>query len=61
MINKIKKFFKELKRVKWPTGKDSSKTFFSSMTFIIIGSIVLFGIAIAFTTLWSVLGVGING
>ena len=61
MINKIKKFFKELKRVKWPTGKEGSKTFFSSMAFIIIASIILFGIAVAFTTLWGVLGVGING
>lgn len=61
MFNWIKKFFKELKRVRWPTGKESSKTFFTSMTFIIIASVVLFGIAIGFTTLWSVMGVGLNG
>ena len=61
MINWLKKFFKELKRVRWPTGPAAASTFFTSISFIIIGSVVLFGVAIGFTTLWSMLGVGLNG
>ena len=61
MKNRIKKFIKEIKRVKFPSGAETNKTFLTSMTFIVIASIVLFGIAIAFTALWNQLGVGLNG
>lgn len=61
MRNWIKKFVKEIKRVKFPSGSETNKTFLTSMTFIIVASLVLFGIAIGFTALWNQLGVGLNG
>lgn len=60
-MNWIKKFFKEIKRVRWPSAKESNKTFITSIAFIAVSSIVLFGIAIGFTTLWNIWGVGLNG
>jgi len=58
-MNKIKRFFKELKRVRWPSGKEGWKTFFKSSAFIIVSALILFGIAIAFTALWASGGIGI--
>ena len=57
----IKKFIKEIKRVRFPSAQEANKTFLTSMIFIIIASLVLFGIAIGFTALWNRLGVGLNG
>lgn len=60
-MNVIKKFFKELKRVRWPKGEEATDIFWKTLLFIAIFAIVLFGIAIGFTALWDKLGVGING
>lgn len=61
MLNWLKKFLKEIKRVKFPTGEEANKTFWTSIVFIGIASLVLFGIAIGFTAMWNELGVGLNG
>lgn len=60
-MNTIKKFFKELKRVRWPSGKEGASTFVKSVIFISVSSLILFGMAIGFTMLWNDWGVGING
>ncbi len=58
-MNRVKRFFKELKRVRWPKVKETNVAFWKSMCFIIITSLVLFAIALAFTALWKTFGVGI--
>lgn len=58
-MNRVKRFFKELKRVRWPIAKDTNIAFWKSMIFIIITSLVLFGVALAFTALWKAFNVGI--
>lgn len=60
-MNTVKKFFKELKRVRWPSGKEGANTFIKSVIFIGVASLILFGLAIGFTMLWNDWGVGING
>ncbi len=55
----IKGFFKELKRVRWPSGAVAWKTFWVTLIFIAIASIVLFLITLGFTTLWDKWGVGL--
>ena len=60
-MNKIKRFVKELKRVRWPKAKDANKSFYITMIFIIITSLILFGLAIGLTIVWDDLGVGIHG
>lgn len=60
-MDSIKKFFKELKRVRWPKAEEANSTFWKTVVFIFICAIVLFGIAIGFTALWDAWGVGING
>ena len=60
-MNVIKKFFKELKRVRWPSAKEGNKTFRNALIFIGITSLILFGLAIGLTVLWNEMGVGLNG
>ena len=60
-MNTIKKFFKELKRVRWPSAKEGNTTFRNALIFIGISSLILFGLAVGFTVLWSNWGVGIDG
>ncbi len=60
-MNWIKKFFKEIKRVRWPSAKENNKTFIIVMAFVSVAALILFGIAIGFTTLWNIWGVGLNG
>ena len=60
-MNWLKKFFKEIKRVRWPKPAEANKTFFTSIIFIATAAIILFIIAIAFTALWNTWGVGLNG
>ncbi|CAM9106245.1 preprotein translocase subunit SecE [Mycoplasma todarodis] len=55
----VKGFFKELKRVRWPSGSVAWKTFWVTLIFIAIASIVLFLITLGFTTLWDKWGVGL--
>lgn len=57
----IKKFIKELKRVRWPSAAEGNKTFITAIIFVAISSLVLFAIAIILGLLWSGLGVGLNG
>ncbi len=59
-MKKLKMFVKELKRVRWISIKESNKTFFIVLVFVAITSLILFFIAIGFTSTWSNLGVGIN-
>lgn len=58
-MNHLKRFLKELKRSRWPSVKDTNIAFWKSIIFVIITSLVLFGIALAFTALWKAIGVGI--
>lgn len=60
-MNTLKKFFKELKRVRWPSAKDGNKTFINALIFIGISALVLFGLAVGLTVLWNDWGVGLNG
>ena len=60
-MRSIKKFIKELKRVRWPSAKEGNKTFRTSVIFITIASLVLFALAIVLSLVWSGLGVGLNG
>ena len=60
-MNTIKKFFKELKRVRWPSAETGTKTFLVVLVFITIISLILFGLAIGLTILWNDWGVGLNG
>ena len=60
-MNSLKKFLKELKRVRWPKAGEANKTFYTAMVFIIITSLILFGLAIGLTIAWNNWGVGING
>ncbi len=55
----VKGFFKELKRVRWPSGSVAWKTFWVTLIFITIAAIVLFLITLGFTTLWDKWGVGL--
>ncbi len=55
----IKGFFKELKRIRWPEGKEAWKVFVISLIFVIISSLILFVITFTFTNIWNSLGVGI--
>ncbi|TCG10533.1 preprotein translocase subunit SecE [Mycoplasma todarodis] len=55
----VKGFFKELKRVRWPSGSVAWKTFWVTLIFIAIAAIVLFLITLGFTTLWDKWGVGL--
>ena len=60
-MNAIKRFFKEIKRVRWPKGKDATKTFWNTILFIVITSLVLFGLSVGLMAMWNEWGVGING
>ena len=61
IMGKVKRFFKELKRVRWPSAKESSSLFVKVLLFVGISSLILFALAIGLTALWNDLGVGING
>ena len=60
-MNSLKKFLKELKRVRWPSSKEGNKIFATILIFVSIASLILFGLAIGLTTLWNEWGVGLNG
>lgn len=60
-MNKLKHFFKELKRVRWPKPKDAANTYWKTIAFIAIAALILFGLAVGLTALWNHWGVGING
>lgn len=60
-MNYIKKFLKELKRVRWPSSKDGNKNFRNALIFIGITSMILFGLSLGFTIMWNNWGVGLNG
>lgn len=58
-MKNVKRFLKELKRVRWPSAEETSKAFWKSIIFIIICALVLFGFTLAFSSLWQSMGVGI--
>ncbi|NQZ65774.1 MAG: preprotein translocase subunit SecE [Mycoplasmatales bacterium] len=60
-MKSIKKFFKELKRVRWPSANEGNKTFARTLVFIIIASLILFGLALGLSIMWNNWGVGLNG
>ena len=60
MINNFKLLAKDLKRARWNNVTDSRKTFVKVAIFIVLIALALYGIAIGFTALWNVLGVGPN-
>lgn len=55
----VKRFFKELKRVKWPTASQTGRAYSTILLFVIITSLVLFGLAIGLIQMWEKLGVGV--
>lgn len=59
MKNSFKRFFKELKRVKWPKPSEANNTFLKVCIFVFIASLILFFLAIGLSALWSAWGVGI--
>lgn len=58
-MNKIKRFVKEIKRVKWPTGKEAGKTWTTTVVFVTIISLALFGLATVLLLMWQGIGVGV--
>ncbi len=60
-MKSIKKFIKELKRVRWPSANEGNKTFIKTLIFVLIASLVLFGLSLALSMLWNNWGVGLNG
>ena len=58
-MDPIKKFFRELKRVRWPDGKTTQSAFWRVILFVAIGSLFLFGLTWLFTVIWTAGGVGI--
>lgn len=60
-MDSVKKFFKELKRVRWPKAAEANKSYGQVILFAVITALVLFGIAIGFAALWDAWGVGIHG
>lgn len=58
-MKKIKRFVKELKRVRWPSAEVAGKSFLKSTIFIAVSALVIFGITIGFAMLWSTMGVGL--
>jgi preprotein translocase SecE subunit len=61
MTNSVKRFFKELKRVRWIKSKVLAKNFITVIIFVIISSLILFSVTLLFTSIWTQLGVGIDG
>ncbi len=57
-MHRVKRFFKELKRVRWPEINETNSAFFKSIIFIIVASLVLFGLGITFVAIWNALGIG---
>lgn len=53
-------FFKEMKRVKWPDGSYTFKSFSKVLIFSIVLMLIFFGISIAAALLWNHTGVGVN-
>lgn len=60
-MDSIKKFFKELKRVRWPKPVEANKSFRGVIIFATVAALVLFGIAVGLAALWNAWGVGLNG
>lgn len=58
-MGKIKRFFKELKRVKWPTAKESGKTWTTTVVFVTIVALILFALATVLLLMWKKLGLGV--
>lgn len=56
----LRNFIKEIKRVKWPTAKESNNAFWTTILFILICTILFLIITIIATYIWSKTGVGIN-
>ena len=59
MKNSFKRFFKELKRVKWPKPSEASTTFWKVCIFVFLASLTLFLLAFGLSALWIAWGVGI--
>lgn len=55
----IRHFFKELKRVKWPSGSYLAKNYFKVLIFVLIATILFFIILTIATLLWNKAGVGL--
>lgn len=58
-MNKVKRFFKELKRVKWPTPKESGKTWLTTVVFVSIVALILFALATVLLLMWKKIGIGV--
>ena len=56
----IRRFVKELKRVRWPSIKDANKIFIKVIIFITIISLALLLFSYAFTEMWNSMGAGLS-
>ncbi|MBN0919083.1 preprotein translocase subunit SecE [[Mycoplasma] gypis] len=54
---KFRAFRKDVKRIIWPSGKESWKWFAYTLIFVIIFAIFFFIITFAFTSIWNSVGI----
>lgn len=57
---RFRNFKKEIKRVKWPTSKEASRSFWTVILFIVICTLLFMIVTIIATYVWNNSGVGIN-
>lgn len=55
----LKRWIKELKRVRWPSSKTATTAFWKSVIFVTISSLAIFGATILFAMLWKSMGIGV--
>ncbi|TQC51550.1 preprotein translocase subunit SecE [Mycoplasmopsis mucosicanis] len=54
---RVRRFFKELKRVRWPSQKTNWMSFVKVVIFTVIFTAIVMGFATLITLLWSRLGI----
>ncbi|WP_127943049.1 MULTISPECIES: preprotein translocase subunit SecE [unclassified Mycoplasma] len=58
-MQRIKRFIKELKRVRWPTLGQTGNTFVKAVLFIAVSALFLLGLALFFAFIWRHMGIGL--
>ncbi|UVD81961.1 preprotein translocase subunit SecE [Mycoplasma iguanae] len=56
----LRNFILELKRVRWPSAKTSSSSFWKIIVFVLIFMGIFFVITLVASILWTSLGVGLE-
>ncbi|MGZ9413436.1 preprotein translocase subunit SecE [Mycoplasma sp. 480] len=54
----FRNWIKEIKRIKWPKGKDANKNFMWTIIFVVVCSILFVSISFVATLIWNSIGVG---